>query len=245
MANNLLLINNRDSTSYSSFRVTLNKFATARKLSLKSFMFPNCTYSFNSYNNQFKVKKSGGSWVTVTIPKKIYNFSQLSSAIVTLLNAAAPTTTAFTCAYDTQTLLLTIGNDANFELDFNFDTSCYLQLGYAKTGTFASATSYTGTMPLDLAGIKYITINLDIQGIGMINSNIASTRGQFLVPVDVSLGAYLYCNDEKYKQSITLDNADIKTLNISIYDDNQNEIECLKEWSMILEVEESTAQSFV
>jgi len=234
---NTVLITSRDCSSHSNFRVTLNTLVKAKKISLKHVMFPNCTYSFNSYNNQFKLKKSGGSWVTITIAKKIYNWSQLCSSIVTLLNAAAPVTTAFTCTYDTQTLLLTIGNDANFELDFNISTSCHNQLGYVKSGTYASALSYTATKPLDLSGIKWLSINLDLQGIGMMNSNITTIRGQYIVPVDVALGSIVYWNDEHYKQVIDVGaEIDLKTFTVTVFGDMQNEIETLKEWSMILEI---------
>jgi len=147
-----------------------------------SITIPNAVYPLTN-RNVITFTDSGGT-SSITLPLKLYSYSQLATALQTLLNADATLFNAdYAISFDTQTLKYTITAGTNFTIDGG---SLAQYMGFTTVPTTA-ATSVTSSYLARLDGSQHVDIVCDgaIRGISMQRSNVLAR-----VPLSFPFGEF-------------------------------------------------------
>ena len=199
---------------------------------LLSFVSTNNIYNVNDNNNKIYWNENGGN-LTTTLTNGCYNYTDFATHLSTQLNASASGT--ITISFNENTRKLTISNDThNFYFTFGTNTSnsARVLLGFNETdGT--NSTSQTSTNPIDLNTYKNIFINIkqnnnrNVEGIDFFNTS-------FVINGTGTFGdTFRYINNDNFSQYVKFRN--IKQVEITIHDLNNNSITLNSEYQLILQ----------
>jgi hypothetical protein len=124
-------------------------------------------YTINALNNVFQARPFGAPlYTTITIPVGNYNQYDLSAA----LTLALATVSTFSFTFNKATGKLTWVAFANFDLNFTAYKACAAILGFNATTYSSAGTVLTATYPLNLLGIKRISVKSYSLGVANFSS---------------------------------------------------------------------------
>lgn len=184
-------------------------------ISVINAQIPVSFYTINATNNQFKLSINNGAYTTYSIPVGNYNNYTLITALQTLLSS-------FTFTFNTTNGLLTIAStNSIFSLDFTIAYSCYNLLGFAKSIYNITTGNITGLYPLNLLGVKRISIksyNLGVLNFNSIGGDVVLTT----IPCDqppFNMLSYLNQNSNDIQR---INVKMINSIDILLMDENNN-----------------------
>ena len=173
-------------------------------------------YVINSSNNQFKCSLNGGSYTSYSIANGNYNNFTLITALQTLLGSS------FSFVFNSTNGVLTISStNLIFSLDFTTAYSCYTVLGFSKLIYNVTTGSIVAPYPLNLLGVKRISVKSYNLGVSNFNSNggdICLTTIPCDQPPFCMLSYINQSSDDKQFVNIKMINA----IDILIMDENNN-----------------------
>lgn len=182
-------------------------------------------YTITQYNCTFSIQYSG-SIVQINIPLGNYNSSSLISTLQTLMSMTivfSPLTGGFTF-----TSLL------DFSLLFNISNSAYAVLGFQKLTYPATARVLSSPYPINLLGVKRISIKSQSLGI---TSFTSTGRDITLTTIPCDQPSF---NMISYVNTSDLNNAELKTdsincIDIQMYDESGNFLNFNNiQWTIVL-----------
>lgn len=125
-------------------------------ISVISCQIPVSYYTINALNNKFQVRPYGaGPYTTVTIPAGNYNQYDLQAALAIILD---PVVSTWSFTFNKATGRMTWTAFANYTLNFVGFKACAAVLGFNEAAYVALGTVVEATYPLNLLGIKRISI---------------------------------------------------------------------------------------
>ena len=199
---------------------------------LLSFVSTNNIYNVNDYNNKIYWNEEGAD-KTATLTNGYYNDTDFISHVSTQMTAESAGNVSV--SLDDNTRKLTITNDTlqyYFTFGTNTSNSARKLLGFNEENGSASLTQ-TSTNPIDLNPYKNIFINIkqnnnrNIEGIDFFNTSFAiNGTGAFGEPLR-------YINNDNFSQYVKFRN--IKQVEITIHDLNNNAITLNSEYQLILQ----------
>lgn len=169
-------------------------------------------YTITALNNSFSIQYLA-SLVSITIPIGNYNSSSLITTLQPLM--------AMTIVFNPRTGGFTFTSAVNFSLLFNVPNSAYSVLGFIKATYPATALVLASPYPINLLGVKRISIKSQSLGITSFSS---SGRDITLTTIPCDQPSYnmiSYVNtSDLNKAELTTDN--INCIDIQMYDENGN-----------------------
>ena len=200
-------------------------------------------YNITTETNKFRIDYGIGytGSVTITIASGLYTLPSLYEAIVAQMNITAP---GVNFSYDWPYLrdnnqLLFTSTSHQFRINFNITTIPKYMLGFGVDKEFAeSDDSATYKLYSDLTP-SIIQDNLIIISIDEIKSNIVNIgeyiSGSFIIP---NKSNKLSNVDYSNIQAIDVDyNLNLSQMNIQILNSDNEHIELLSEWIMVLDID--------
>ena len=222
-----------DVTFYLNSPIKVSEPENQFLISVSDLIIPISWPQISTYlNNNYISYSVNNVSYTYTIPDGSYTVYQLITQLTGNLNG-------ITIVYSATTNKLAFSHTTyNFTLNFN-NSTCYQELGFYQNYSYSSTNqTLTSSIPIDLSGSReiYIGSNLTVKNIdsrdGLITSHLIDH-----VPIDVSNYDILkYINQTSFK-TIIIDN-NIIEFRIILYDDENNIIPILHNWSMTLELHE-------
>ena len=205
-------------------------------ISVVNAQFPVSFYTINATNNTITYIYNGYSLATrftITIPAGNYNATSLISAIIT---AFVPMAIVMVITINKLTGKLTFSTAIS---DFSFITSATSMLtilGFTKTTAVSSSYILNAPYPLNLLGVKVISIKSSILAISAYTSEtLGFSNTLATIPVDMpsfNLVSYISNNDlDKH----ILRTKHIDAIDISLMDENENLIDFNNiDWTLTL-----------
>ena len=214
-----------------------------KKVSLFSLSMLNDWYNITDDTNKFRIDYGAGfaGSVTITIAKGLYTLPSLYESIVAQMNITAPGVNfdySWEYLRDNNQLLFT-STSHQFRINFNITTIPKYMLGFGVDKEFAeSDDSATYKMYSDLTP-SVVDDSLIIININEIKSNIINIgeyiSGTFIIP---NKSNKLSNVDYSDIQAIDIDyNLNLSQLNIEIKNTDNEYIELLSEWIMVLDID--------
>lgn len=207
--------------------LVMDKNITNVELALIHAEIPVSFYNVNYTCNLLKINSN-----TYTIPVGNYNITTLINAIIIQTQVDYP---LLNISFNKITGNLTINNNVNFIIYNNFIGSIGTLLGMIVSSSSPSASSFTPPYPVNLLGIKRLSIvsneigtfNYTSKG----NINLLAS-----IPVDQpSFGLVIYENKNQLKHSLHLQ--DINKLDIQILDEQYNLVNFNNQnWTMLFSI---------
>lgn len=186
-------------------------------ISVINCQIPVSYYTINDTNNTFQAKPFAGTYSTITIPKGNYNQYDLQTALILAL--AAISTFSFT--FNKATGILTWIAFANYSLNFVGYKGAAGILGFNQAVYNSVGTIVDGVYPLNLLGVKRISIksyNLGITNFSSVGGDITLTT----IPSDqppFCMLSYINQNPDD-KQLVNVKT--INSIDILLLDENDN-----------------------
>ena len=135
-------------------------------ISVVNAQIPVSFYVINSSIHQFRLSLDGVAFVAKTIPVGNYNNYSLISALQLLVGST------FTITFNQVNGIITFSSTfLLFRFDFSVDNSCHLLLGFSKITYYVTTGTLTAPYPLNLLGVKRISIKSYNLGVVNYNSN--------------------------------------------------------------------------
>jgi hypothetical protein len=186
-------------------------------------------YIINSSNNSFAVIKSGISY-NLTIPVGNYNGNSLITELKTQFSSYVATTATIVLSRTTGKLYFTFTD----YITFNYSTStCASILGFTQN---ISGTSFVLPQPLNLLGIKRLTVKSDALAVSSYSSyNSGSSSSLLTIPNDVAqFDMIAFVNQNSLNNSV-LNTKVVDIIDIQIIDENGLFIDFNnQDWNMTL-----------
>jgi len=204
-------------------------------ISVVSAQIPVSFYTINATNNSITyiyVDYSPSIQTTITIPYGNYNATSLISAIVA---AFATRAIKMTITINKLTGKLTFSTISNFSLIYSA-TSIMIVLGFTKITAVSSSFILIAPYPLNLLGIKVISVKSSILAISAYTSEtLGFSNTLSTIPVDMpsfNLVSYVSNNDlDKHILRVK----HIDAIDISLTDENENYIDFNNiDWTLTL-----------
>ena len=246
--NTKIIINSKNRANKSQPRYKFNVqlpyvLTNVKKVSLFSLSMLNDWYNITEESNKFRIDYGIGytGSVTITISQGLYNLPTLYESIVTQMNITAPGVDFdYNWEYlrDNNKLLFT-STSHQFRINFNITTIPKYMLEFGVDKEFAySDTSVTYKLYSDLTP-SIIDDSLIIINIDQLKSNIINigeyVYGTFIIP---NKSNKLSNVDYSETQVIDIDyNLNLSQLNIEILNSDNEHIELLSEFIMVLDIE--------
>ena len=223
---------NFNTTTASQFILRANNVVFSGRYNLKSIFIPITFYNVNVYNNQVFFTDNSGSHIAYITPG-IYSTPTFMTALGNAMTSIG-SGSVYTVIKDPVTCCINIISSSS-AFSFTFGTnqlnSSAIMMGYNSVDTPMSFSQQSQGM-INLSQIR--SFNISINNINRV-SNLNGIGYTFVIPVTNNIPSLmLYEPPPNYEQFICFDSP-TQTLNISIYDDNHNLLQCFSDFYMILQ----------
>lgn len=220
-------LRNSGTLSSSEFNISPN-MNNVKGIKLKHLMLPLNVSTIDSRNNKlyYILNTSAGS---TTISSSNYTGSVFASTIETALRAGTIVDNSWTCTYNSNANLITIGaTTASFQITTGSNSINY-EAGLISNVGAAAATSLTSGS-IDLSGIKMLNIASNIGGISIVNSNQKMLASIPIEEANLSISTYT-----DFSNDYTSINFDVlSTVNLSFYDHRMRPLTIPSDYSITL-----------
>lgn len=216
MASRRVLIDSRmrePGGSVESYTVKLfSPIKNVRGVNLDAAIFPKSIYPvLTGFNDTFQFGYSESEDLSVTLPSKNYDGTQLADELTGLMNAAASAGGEIEVTYDPQTAKLTItSSGSNFQINAQTLTPAIVQLlGFSAVVT--GVTAATAEFTINLSWPTYVLVDLDLlqnQGTGDSTWTKHHTTSVPILLGDANFGELEYQKLEDFRatQQVSFDN---------------------------------------
>lgn len=222
------------SVSSTNFQVALpHSYSAVSKATLRSVKIPNVFYNISStLGNATIVWQRGANGYSVTIPDGNYSTTTLATQLAASMNATD--SNSYQIAFSTTSYTTTITGTAAFTIYFGSAPAVGMAkiLGFNPVST-ATATVVTGTKAWNLA-LPY-TFYINISQLGMFAESTSKNQYTFLLPSNANGGDLITFDEGNYKNSISVNVANLSFLNIELRTTNGAYANLLGlDWTFIL-----------
>lgn len=222
---------NFSTTTASQFTLRANNVIFQGRYNLKSIFIPITFYNVNVYNNLVNFTDSKGAH-TATITPGIYTTSTYIAALGIAMTSAG-SGSMYTVSINSNSSITIASSSSTFALTFgtNQTNSGATMMGYQLFDTVMSS-SQQGTGMLNLSQIR--SFNISINNINRVSS-LNGNGYTLIVPVTgTTPNIMTYEPATNFEQFFYIDQP-TQTLNISVYDDYHNLLQCSSDFYMILQ----------
>jgi len=235
-------VQNGGIASSSLFTVILDNSLFGR-YQLKQIQIPNTAYNVfavngsSAGNNIIYFSDSGGAH-TYTVPPGYYTNTTLLSTLQSGMNGAVGSIGTYVVTQGANNNLVTISAGANFTLTFGTNTvnSISAVIGFTNVNTSGSASTYTGTYPLNLRTIQNLFIVVTNSS-GQIYKNVFGANQKqytFIVPVLVNTSDIIFFSEDFFRQQFVVGSPE-NIITVSVVDVNGNSLNIQNvDWNFIL-----------
>lgn len=225
-----------DSVSSTNFKVILpHSYSSVNKVTLRSVKIPNVFYNISAAlgNNTVNWQRGASSY-SITLPDGNYSTTTLATQLATMMNAVD--SNSYQVFFSTVSYTTTITGTAAFILRFSLPGAAGIAkiLGFRTIDT-GSATAQTGTKAWNLA-LPY-TFYINITQLSFTAESTSKYQYTFLLPSNANGGDLISFDEGIYKNSISVNVANLSFLNVELRTTNNAYADLLGlDWTFIMRV---------